>query len=343
MTRWNAFSQLVLSRLREFFREPHAVFWVYGFPILLAVLLGLGFRGRKPDPPTVDVQQSPQSEKIATLLRDQGLIVEEHSAKDCKYRYIRGRTSLYLNPTESGIEVVLDPTRADSVLAEKWVEAIITRADAGDRARSFPHNILDEPGTRYIDFLLPGLVGINLMGGGLFGIGFVLVDMRVRKLFKRLMATPVNRGDFLLALFTARLIFLAPEMLSLLVLARWLFGVPNFGSWGTLTLVVLCGSMAFAGIGFLIGARVEKTETASGIMNAIMLPMYILSGVFFAAKGFPDWMQPLIQALPLTQLIDALREVMLGAGLMDVAGRLLILTSWAGGCFFLARRWFKWT
>ena len=343
MTRRHAFTQLVLSRLREFFREPHAVFWVYGFPLILAVLLGLGFSGGKPDPPIVDVQESPRSEKIVKLLRDQKLIVEEHPANLCRTRFIRGTTSLYLIPGEKEIEVVAESARADSILAQKWVEAILARADAGDRATSFNVGELSEPGTRYIDFLLPGLVGINLMGGGLFGIGFVLVDMRVRKLFKRLMATPVNRGDFLLSLFTARLIFLVPEMVTLLVLARWLFGVPINGSWATLALVVLCGSMAFAGIGFLMGARTEKTETASGMMNAIMLPMYILSGVFFASKRFPDWLQPLIQALPLTQLIGALREVMLeGKGIMEIAGRLLILASWAGVCFFLARRWFKW-
>ena len=214
----------------------------------------------------------------------------------------------------------------------------------GNTAPTAINEKLSEPGSRYIDFLLPGLVGMNLMGGGLFGIGFVLVDMRVRKLFKRLMATPMHRGDFLLAMLGSRLLFLIPEMFSLLVIARWLFGVPVFGSWGTLILVVVVGALAFAGLGLLVASRTEKTETVSGLINLVMMPMWILSGVFFSAKRFPDFMQPVLQALPLTQLNDALREVMLeGLSLTQIAWRLGILAAYGAISFFLALRWFKWS
>jgi ABC-type multidrug transport system permease subunit len=202
---------------------------------------------------------------------------------------------------------------------------------------------VQEHGKRYIDRLLPGLIGMNLMGGGLFGVGFVLVDMRVRKLFKRLLATPMRHGDFLMAILASRLLFLLPEMFLLLMFGALVLKVPIYGSLVTLLIVILVGAAAFAGLGLLLGCRTEKTESMSGYINATMLPMYLLSGIFFSSRRFPDEIQPLIQALPLTQLINALREVMLeGAGLADVGWRLAILAAWAVVCFALALRFFRW-
>jgi len=180
-----------------------------------------------------------------------------------------------------------------------------------------------------------------------FGVGFVLVDMRTKKLFKRLLATPMHHGDFLLSLLSARMLFLAPEMVSLLILGFFMFGVPLRGSLVCLIFVIIVGALAFAGIGLLVGSRTEKSETASGLINLVMLPQYLLSGIFFSATKFPDvlqpFIQPVIQALPLTQLNDALREVMLeGASWNEVAWRLGVLASWAGATFFLALRWFRW-
>jgi ABC-type multidrug transport system permease subunit len=184
---------------------------------------------------------------------------------------------------------------------------------------------------------------MNIMGGGLFGLGFVLVDMRVRKLFKRLLATPMRRGDFLAALLSARLLFLMPEMIALLLMGWLAFDVPINGSLATLLLVIVVGALAFSGIGLLIGCRTEKTETISGLINLVMLPMYLLSGIFFSSKNFPDAAQPFIQALPLTQLNDALREVMLeGASFGQVAWRLGVLGLWAIGGFALGLKWFRW-
>ena len=213
----------------------------------------------------------------------------------------------------------------------------------GAKAPKVVDTKVTEPGSRYIDFLLPGLIGTNLMGGGLFGVGFVLVDMRVRKLFKRLLATPMNRVDFLLAILTARLVFLVPELTVLLGAGVLLFGVPVKGSLLALAAVVLAGTVAFDGIGLLIACRTEKTETVSGLLNLVMLPMYLLSGVFFSSKRFPAETQPFIQALPLTQVNDALREVMLeGHGLDYIAWRLGILMVWGLVTFALALRWFRW-
>ena len=181
------------------------------------------------------------------------------------------------------------------------------------------------------------------MGGGLFGVGFVLVDMRVRKLFKRLLATPMHRGDFLLVPFDFASLVSAAGNGAVADRLRLVFGVTMQGSWGTLMLVVLLGAGAFAGLGLLLGCRTEKTETMSGFINLVMVPSYLFSGVFFSSKRFPDAVQPFIQALPLTQLNDALREVMLeGAGLSQIGWRLALLAGWGVICFALALRWFRW-
>lgn len=345
--RWQAFAQLVLSRVREFIREPHALFWVYGFPLLLAVGLGIAFSASKPEPPVVDVREGPdkaRAESVKQQLEDAGLKVELCSAKDCDDRLVKGKTALYVVVGPDEVSYVYDQARPEAVLARYWVDSVLVRARASGVPAAQDVTV-SEPGSRYIDFLLPGLVGMNVMGGGLFGVGFVLVDMRVRKLFKRMMATPVRHSDFLLALLASRLLFLFPEMLSLLVLGRYLFGVPIRGSVFTLALVIVLGAAAFAGLGLLLGSRTEKTETISGLINLLMLPMYLLSGIFFSSQRFPDAVQPLVQALPLTQLNDALRAVMLeGKGLADVevAWRLGALALYAIVSFTLALRWFRW-
>jgi len=351
MQRWNAFRQLILARIREFYREPEVIFWVYGFPLLLAVGLGVAFSSSQPEPPVVDVQEQPSStmaQELVDQLKKENIKAAMFPEKQCQERLTRGRSHLYL-VLGPKITFVYDAARAEGVLARHWAEAALWKTRAGAGGLDMDEETVKEPGKRYIDFLLPGLIGMNIMGGGLFGVGFVLVDMRVRKLFKRLLATPMHRGEFLLALVTTRMLFLTPEMLSLLLVGHFGFGVPVRGSILCLLAVIVVGALAFAGIGLLVASRTEKTETISGLINLVMLPMYLLSGIFFPSTRYPEEVQPFIQALPLTQLNDALRAVMLeGAGFMDSNGiegvgwRLGILAMWAGCTFFLALRWFRW-
>jgi ABC-type multidrug transport system permease subunit len=347
MNRWYPLSQLFLARLRGFYREPEVLFWVYGFPIMLAIVLGLAFMRREPQPPDVDVQETPgitsDAAALAERLHADGLPVELHSEAECRQRLRTGKTALFVIPGTQGYQYVYDPARDESLRARYRVDGVIQRWKSGGSGWPVEDQITDEPGSRYIDFLMPGLMGMNLMGGGMFGVGFLVVDLRVRKLLKRLLATPMRRGDFLLSILGARLVFLWPEMLTLLLVAVLGYGVPIQGNWLTLGIVILTGAIAFSGIGLLVGCRTERTETASGLMNAIMLPQWAMSGIFFSSKHFPALMQPLVQALPLTQLIDALREVMLeGAPLAAIGWRLLILVAYAAITFFLALKWFRW-
>ena len=347
MQRWHAFSQLILARIREFYREPETIFWVYGFPLILAIGLGIAFSNNQSEPPKVDVQDQPNPAR-AQALKEQLLKhkVEAKilSAHDCDARRRSGQSSLTLiAKPDDQFDYQYDQNRPEGELARRWVEAALLRDRVGPEACAVNPIPETEPGSRYIDFLLPGLIGMNIMGGGLFGIGFVLVDMRVRKLFKRLLATPMHRGDFLLSLLSARMLFLAPEMIALLLLGWLAFDIPLRGSIFCLSFVIVLGALAFAGIGLLVASRTDKTETISGLINLVMLPMYLLSGIFFSSKRFPDLAQPYIQALPLTQLNDALREVMLeGKSFTEIVWRLAILGTWAVGSFALALRWFRW-
>jgi ABC-2 type transport system permease protein len=346
MNRRHAFTQLILSRLRQFFREPVAIFWVYGFPIILAVSLGVAFINAEAKPPDVDVQGEADQTDVRDLVRvlqANHFEVGVHPKEECEKRLRTSRTALYLIPGPTGPTYVYDRTRADGVLARQWVDSVLVRARCGASAPPVSEQVVSERGSRYIDFLIPGLMGLNIMGGGLWGVGFLIVDLRVKKLFKRFLATPMNRADFLWSILTARMVFIFPEILTLL-LVGWLgFGVPIYCNPFTIALVILVGVLAFDGIGLLIACRVEKTETVSGLMNLVMLPMWLASGTFFSSKRFPEVVQPIVQALPLTQLNDALRAVMLeGAGVADVSRHLLILAGWALVTFVLALRWFRW-
>jgi ABC-type multidrug transport system permease subunit len=354
MLRWRPFRELVLARIREFYREPAVIFWVHGFPLFLAIGLGIAFSGGAPGSaqdmgrsvPAIAIEDgagSAQSELLARQLEAAGLHVHLADPDECRRLLTIGKVTLVIRPGDDGLVYIYDPARPDARLARFEVDDVVQRARAGSRAMPVRESTLEEPGSRYIDYLIPGLMGLNLMGGGLWGVGFVIVEMRVRRLLKFFLATPMRRGEFLLAILTSRLIFIVPEMLLLVLAGRFLFGVPVRGSVGALILLIVVGGAAFAGLGLLIASRTEKTQTASGLINLLMLPMWMLSGTFFSYDRFPPFLQPFIQALPLTPLNDGLRAVMLeGAGLGAIAPSLGILAGWGVLGYFFAVRLFRW-
>src|SRR5207245_10915211 len=182
-----------------------------------------------------------------------------------------------------------------------------------------------EPGSRYIDFVIPGLLGMNLMNSGMWGIGFALVDMRQRKLLKRFVGTPMRRGDFLLALASSRLILMIIEVGLLLLFGALFFHMRVLGSIGSIALIAAIGSLTFGGVGLLTASRAQKIESVSGLINLVMMPVWIFSGVFFSYDKFPAMAHPFIKALPLTALNDALRATIIeGASLSSQSGRLLV-------------------
>lgn len=338
--------QLTRVRYREFFREPEAVFWVFIFPVLLAAGLGIAFRNRAPDRTVVAlVADQPNAEKLrGALQRAPDLRVSVLSDSAAGEALRTGDVALVVAPTRgAGVELRYDDTRPESRFARLMVDDALQRA-AGQRDRvPVREELVRERGARYIDFLIPGLLGMNLMGSGIWGLGFAIVDARKKRLLKRLIATPMSRWQYLASFALSRLTLLFIEVGLLLGFAVLVFGVPVRGSLPLLILICLASSLAFASLGLLVASRAQTMEGASGLMNLVMLPMWIFSGVFFSAARFPDAIQPLIQALPLTAAIDALRaNILRGAGWHAVAPELAIISTWMVASFFLALRLFRW-
>jgi len=343
MTTYRPLRELTLARVREFLREPEAVFWTYGFPLMLAVGLGIAFRDQPVEIVRVDVQEEAGAREVAAQLatRDD-IAVAVRGKAESRERLRMGRSSLVVVPGDP-LTFVFDPGRPESALARARVDDALQRAAGRQDPVRTAETRVTEPGSRYIDFLVPGLLGMNLMGGSLWGVGFVIVDMRVKKLLKRLAATPMTRTDFLWSIAGGRLLFMIPELAVILGAGVLLFGMPVRGSWLTILTLALAGAASFAGLGMLAACRAQRIETVSGLMNVIMVPMWLLSGIFFSSERFPDLLQPLVQALPLTQLNDALRAVILeGASLASQGWRLLALAAWGIVPFGLALRWFRW-
>jgi ABC-type multidrug transport system permease subunit len=346
--RYSPLWQLTISKVRGFYREPEAIFWVYAFPLLLAVALGVAFRDKPVEKIVVDVRRGDGAEKLAEeLAKNDRFKVEIHDAADAEKRLERGTTEVVVarsgTAEQPGYDYTFDKNRVESENARNAVDDFLVRGARSGLPEAADHELHERSGS-YITFLIPGLIGMNLMGGGLWGVGFATVDLRVRKLLKRMIATPLRRSDFLLSIMLSRLLFAVPEIVLLLVFAWLVFGVGIKGSVLALLAVIVLGSMSFMGLGLLVASRAKTMEAVSGLMNLVMLPMYIVSGVFFSSKQFPDVVQPLIRLLPLTALNDALRGVMTdGEPLWGLWRELLVVTVWGVVSFVLALRWFRWT
>jgi ABC-type multidrug transport system permease subunit len=346
--RHSALGQLVVARLREFYREPEAIFWVYGFPIVMSVALGIAFRNKPVERISVDVESGPGAAGVVQALAGKPrFTVEVHDGEECRRRFRTGKADVVVVPLDAAgtrLRFLIDPTRPQSVLARDAVNDAVQQTAGRADPVAVSDEELQEPGSRYIDFLVPGLLGMSLMGGGLWGVGFVLVDMRIRKLLKRFLATPMHKRDFLASIMLSRFVFMVPEVLLLLLFAWLAFGVVIHGSIASVIVLVVLGAFTFAGIGLLVASRARTMEAVSGLMNLVMLPMWLLSGVFFSSERFPDEAQPFIKLLPLTPLNDALRAVMLeGESLASQLPRISILIGWSVITFVLALRWFRWS
>src|SRR5881628_56362 len=335
--------QLTLARMREFYREPEAIFWVFGFPIVLAFALGIAFRNRGPGELRVAVLRGAGDGAVAAVLaRAPGLTAAVLDSGEARLQLRTGRVALLVVPGDP-VVYRYDSTRTESRLARLEADAVVQRA----RGRADPARVTDqrvtEPGSRYIDFLIPGLLGMNLMGSGLWGVGFSVVQARTKKLLKRFMATPMRRSHYLLSFILSRLVFLFLEVAALVGFGWWMFHVGVRGSFSAVAFITVLGALAFAGLGMLVASRARTIEAVSGLMNLVMLPMWILSGTFFSYARFPDAMQPFVKALPLTALNDALRAVMIdGSRLTELGAPLGIVTAWGLVSFVLALQIFRW-
>jgi ABC-2 type transport system permease protein len=338
--------QLSSVRFKEFIREPEALFWTFVFPILLAIGLGIAFRNRPAEVAHIAVVGStPEATRVLTAARaDDGLAVEQLSADSANAALRTGRVALLVLPQPDGrVEYRYDDTRPDARNARLLTDDAIQRGFGRGDAVSVSESHVRERGSRYIDFVIPGLLGMNIMGSSIWGLGYTIVDARRKKLLKRLVATPMSRAEYLVSYLVSRIALLIAEVVVLLGFAAAFFGVPVRGSIAQLAVIILVSVLAFGGLGLLIASRAQTIEGASGLMNVAMMPMWVLSGVFFSSENFPKAVQPFIQALPLTATNDALRASMLrGAGWGVIGPELLLLGVWTVGTLWLALKLFRW-
>jgi ABC-type multidrug transport system permease subunit len=333
--------QLTLVRFREFLREPEALFWVFGFPLLLAAGLGLAFRNTPAEVVSIGIVGDAQG----TFAQAPSLAVDPFATLDDGLRALReGRIALLVErPAGGGVVYHYDDTNPQGRDARMRADMAVQQSAGRQDPVASEDQLMRETGSRYIDFLVPGLLGMNLMGGSIWSMGFAIVDARRRKLMKRLIATPMPRHYFLLSFLLSRLVMLIVEVGGFIAFGVLVFGVPIRGSLFLLAGICVLGSLAFGAIGLLLSSRVRTVEAASGLMNLTMLPMWILSGVFFSSQRFPDAAQPIIAALPLTALNDALRATMLqGATLTQIAPQAGVLAAWLLVCFPVALKLFRW-
>lgn len=333
--------QLILARVREFTREPEAVFWAVFFPVLLTTALGIAFGGSSV-PALPVVTSSP--EVARALSGEPGVAVsllDEPAARDA---LSNGKAALFAQANgDGGIIYHYDDTNPDGRAARLLTDRAVQRAAGRLDPTPSSDQFVREPGSRYVDFVVPGLVGLGIMSNALWGLGFSIVDSRRRKLTKRLVATPMSRTSYLLSYLFWRMMILGVEVGVPIVFGVLAFDVPVRGTLVDLILICVLSSLAFSAIGLLIAARPRTIEAVSGLVNLVQVPMWILSGVFFSAQRFPQAVQPLIQALPLTAVNDALRGHMLqGASLVELAPQLLTLSTWVVVCFVLALKLFRW-
>ena len=338
LPRWSELVELTRHRTLAFIRQPEAVFWVFAFPLVLSAVLGFAFQGREPAPSRVGVVDA-GAEWVARLEADPRLEVFSFDTREEADRRLAGGHLDALVVSFDPPELRLDQARAEAELARLRVLIAI----GGLSQDALQVQQVEENGARYIDFLFPGLLGMSLMGTGLWAIGFAVADMRQRKVLKRYLVTPMRRASFLGSFLTSRMMFLASELVLITAFGVWVLGVPLRTSLVAFVVMCTLGALAFSAVGLLVASRARTIEGVSGLLNLVMIPMWLGSGVFFSYERFPEQIHPLLRALPLTALNDALRGGMIdGAGLVTVLPQIGVLAVWTVISFALALRIFRW-
>ncbi|MCZ6835973.1 MAG: ABC transporter permease [Planctomycetota bacterium] len=344
MSRLDEIRELTRVRVLGFIREPEAIFWVFVFPIVLAAVLGFAFRSGGIAPTKIAVVIGEGSDRLVEAFKvDEHLEVVLYESRDEAMSKLRKAAVDGVVEPDDPPKLTFDPVRAEAETARLRVLRALALAIPGAEDPPIDLDELTETGSRYVDFLFPGLIGMNLMGTGMWGIGFAIADVRRRKFLKRLLVTPMRRSSFFLSFMLSRLVFLLMELVMLAGFGVWVLGVPFRGDPLSFVLVCLLGALVFAGLGILVAARVKTIEGVSGLMNLVMVPMWLFSGVFFSYERFPEALHPVLRLLPLTGLNDALRAVMLdGESIFSLGPEVAVMLGWCVVSFAVALRIFKW-
>jgi ABC-2 type transport system permease protein len=339
--------QLILVHFKTFVREPAILFWAILFPILMAWVLGIAFSTSGEVTRTVYVTGSANPPIVLTGEKKIGtedgspmrIRFENHTAEEAIRAIKRGVIGIYLEVRGDSIVYHYDPANSEAHLTHLMLDHDLN-GNKNSLARVRP---MESKGTRYIDFLIPGLISLGIMNSCLWGISWNLIETRMKKLLRRMVATPMKKHVFLASHMITRVILGGVETLLLFIFSWWYFGTTITGSVSAFVLMFLSGVLAFSGIGILIASRTDKSEVGNGLINAATLSMTILSGVFFNYHNFPGWAVSFIQYLPLTILADGIRAIFIeAASLADVAGAIIILAGTGIVTFLAGLRIFKW-
>jgi len=365
---------LTLAHFREIIREPGVLFWGIVFPILMSLGLGLAFTKKGDILRKVAVIKSdeislPDSSAIFSFLNnncEKNIAGEDDDYKwrfeikddklgnsiflfyelewnDAMVLLKRGTINLILNSNNNNTEYHFDPVNSDAALTYLKLSNIIGSGEilpATDTAEIKP---LTVTGTRYIDFLIPGLITLGVMMSTMWGISYGIIEKRSKKLLRRLVATPMKKSHFLIALITVRIGMNFIEAIIIVIFAIFVFNMSVQGSLSAMILLFLAGNVAFAGIAVFVSSHTSNTEIGNGLINAIVMPMMVLSGIFFSYYNFPDWSIAVIQKLPLTMLTDGIRSIFNeGAGYAEVAVPAIILSTIGVIFFTTGLKIFKW-
>jgi ABC-type multidrug transport system permease subunit len=346
----NSFLNLVSLQVKEFYREPEVLFWSVLFPLALSAILGFAFsqQGMKKSSVAIIENAYTPTHTGIVLLREQpldsvsnrqiNLVVTQQDQAFLKLK--RGEVALVLQPAESNSFVYhFDPANEEAYLQYLLLEKKLQLPQGS------PSTVkaVSSPGSRYIDFLIPGMIAFGLMNSCIWGIGWNLIELRIKKLLRRMVATPMSKAEFLLAHFITRLLITIFENILLVLLAFLLFDLRIQGSMLNVFLLFIAGNIAFGGIAILIAARPERNQVGSGIINFITLAMTILSGVFFSYTNFPEWAVKIIRYVPLTLLADGFRSVFNeAADFPQIAMPVLLLLGYGVLSFIIGLRVFKW-
>ncbi len=339
--------QLVEMQIKEFFREPEILFWSFFFPIAIAGVLGVAFVNRGESVNTVAVIATQTNDapipSLQSVLEDtSGLRLVSMSLEEAELAMKRGKIALYVakDSVNKGWNAYFDPLNSEANLAFLSLKNSLLEKNQTPILQA---SHITTPGSRYIDFLIPGLLALGIMNSCMWGIGWALVESRIKKLMRRMVATPMKRSTYLFSYISTRTFLAFIEALTVFLFAYFVFGVSIQGNIIAVLLTFLSGVAAFAGIAVLISSRAKNTQVGNGLLNAVVLPMTILSGVFFSYQNFPDWAVSIVQYLPLSMLADSMRAVFIEAAtLADIAGKLLLLTLVGVLCFLAGLRIYKW-
>ena len=311
---------LLHARNLEFVRDRSALIWNLAAPVLLVIAFAVIFAPGERDRFKVGVLSSAGSEPGVETLRDLRYVdfVPIADRDEGIRKVARHQLGMLIGTLGGRAYYWINSRSSDGY----FLERLLLAGDAGDPVRG----VVDGYETRPVDWLVPGIIGMNMMFSALFGVGYVVVRYRKNGYLRRLAATPLGALEFIIAQVASRLLLIAAVTVAVFVGADLLVDFRMEGSYATLALVAVLGGASLVALGLLVAARIASEELANGLLNLVSWPMMLLSGVWFSLEGSPAFVKTIAQAFPLTHLLDAARAVMLdGAGLVEVMPQLAVL------------------